>query len=68
MTPADIIAKHLAALPHPDGGVRKLPGFSARLLPEPIAQQVTRTAHDIGDAIVHLLKLNGYTIVKDDDK
>lgn len=66
MTPAQIIAKHLAGLPHPDGGLLKLPGFNARILPEPIAQQVGKTAEQIGEAVVHLLKLNGYTIIKDE--
>lgn len=62
MKPADIIAANLAAIPHPDGNPRQLAGFATQLLPEVMAQQVTQTARDIGDAIVHLLELNGYTI------
>lgn len=62
MTPAQLIAANLAALPHPDGGVRGLPGFQARLLPEPMQAEIGRTAQDIGDGIVHLLTTNGYRI------
>lgn len=60
MTPAELIAHNLAALPHPDGSTRNLPGFNHRLLPEPIQNQVSKTAQDIGDCIVHLLETNGY--------
>lgn len=60
MQPAQLIAQHLAALPHPDGSTRNLPGFSHRLLPEPIQKQVSKTAQDIGECIVHLLEQNGY--------
>lgn len=67
MTPATLIAQHLAALPHPDGAARQLPGFQAKLLPQPMQEQVTKTAQDIGEAIVHLLTLNGYKIVTDAD-
>lgn len=64
MTPAQLIAKNLAALPHPDGTPRQLPGFATQLLPEQMAQQVTQTANDLGEAIVHLLETSGYTITK----
>lgn len=65
-TPAEVIANNLAALPHPDGVPRQLPGFNTRLLPEVIQEQVTKTARDIADAIVHLLTMNGYTITTPD--
>lgn len=63
MSAADIIAKNLAALPHPDGNPRQLPGFQTQLLPEAMAEQVTQTAKDIGDAIVFLLESSGLQIV-----
>lgn len=66
VTPAQLIAQNLAALPHPDGVPRQLPGFQTRLLPEPMQEQVSRTAGEIGDAIIHLLTMNGYAIVKAD--
>lgn len=63
MTPAELIARNLPALPHPDGTPRQLAGFNPQLLPEALAQQVTETANDIGQAIVHLLETSGYRIV-----
>lgn len=63
MTPAQLIATNLAALPHPDGTHRQLPGFATQLLPEAMAQQVTDTANGIGEAIIHLLETSGYQIV-----
>lgn len=62
MTPAQLIAANLAALPHPDGIPRQLPAFNTQLLPEALQQQVSKTADDIGQAIVHLLESHGYTI------
>lgn len=62
MTAAQIIAQNLAALPHPDGTPRQLPGFATQLLPEPMAQQVTQTARELGEAIIHLLDINGYKV------
>ena len=62
MTPAELIAQNLAALPHPDGNPRQLPGFATQLLPEEMAEQVTKTALELGEAIIHLLTLNGYDI------
>lgn len=62
MTPAELIAKNLASLPHPDGTARQMPGFSSHLLPEPLQQQVVQSAKDIGEAIINLLELNGYTV------
>lgn len=62
MRPAQIIASNLAALPHPDGGTRHLPGFNAGLLPDPMREQVTRAADEIGEAIVHLLETSGYRV------
>lgn len=62
MTPAELIATNLAALPHPDGTPRQMPGFSSQLLPEPLQQQVAQSAKDIGEAIINLLELNGYTV------
>lgn len=67
MDPAHLIASNLAALPHPDGGVRGLPGFQSRLLPEPMQEQVGRTALEIGQGIVHLLTSHGMRIVGADD-
>ena len=62
MTPAELIAHNLQALPHPDGTPRQLPGFSHQLLPEAMQEQVKNTAKDIGESIVNLLEVNGYTI------
>ncbi len=62
MTPAQLIAANLAALPHPDGAPRQLAGFQTGLLPDPLREQVTRTATDIGEAIMYLLETNGYRI------
>lgn len=62
MTPAQIIAKNLAALPHPDGTTRQLPGFTTQLLPEALQQQVSDTAKELGEAIIHLLEINGYRV------
>ena len=67
MTPAQLIAANLAALPHPDGAPRQLSGFSTALLPDALREQVTRSAEDIGDAIVNLLELNGYQILAESD-
>lgn len=63
-TPAHLIATHLAALPHPDGTPRQLPGFATQLMPEAMAQQVTKAGEEIGEAIVHLLTTNGYTLTE----
>jgi hypothetical protein len=60
--PAELIAANLAALPHPDGAPRQLAGFATTLLPDPLREQVTRTAGDIGEAIVYLLETSGYRI------
>ena len=68
MTPAQLIASNLAALPHPDGAPRQLAGFNTGLLPDPLREQVTRTATDIGEAIVHLLDISGYRIVSAGDE
>ncbi len=76
MTPAELIARNLAALPHPDGTPRQLAGFNSQLMPEAMAEQVNQTATDIGESIVHLLTTSGYDIVPaghttpppDDDK
>lgn len=65
MTPAELIANNLVALPHPDGTPRVLPGFSTQLLPETLHEQVGKTAKDIGDAIVNLLEINGYRITNE---
>lgn len=67
MTPAELIASRLSALPHPDGGVRGLPGFQTRLLPAAMQEQVGDTARQIGEGIVHLLTSSGYRIVSDDE-
>lgn len=60
MTAAHLIATNLQALPHPDGTPRSLPGFNTRILPEALKQEIDRYALDFGEAIVHLLELNGY--------
>lgn len=65
MKPAQLIAANLAALPHPDGTPRQLPGFSSRLLPEPMQEQIGQTAQEIGEAIVNLLETNGWRITTD---
>jgi len=61
-SPAELIAANLAALPHPDGAPRQLSGFSTQLLPEALHAQIQQTAKDIGEAIIHLLETNGYTV------
>lgn len=67
MTPAELIAKNLAALPHPDGTPRQLPGFSTQLLPEALQQQMSQTALDIGESIINLLTLNGYKVATEQE-
>lgn len=62
MTPAELIAANLSALPHPDGGVRQLAGYSTALLPDALRDQVESSARDIGEAVVYLLESNGYRI------
>lgn len=62
LTPAQVIAQNLGALPHPDGAVIQLPGFRTTLLPEGIRLEVNETATKIATAIVHLLESNGYAI------
>jgi hypothetical protein len=62
VTPAELIAANLAALPHPDGTPRQLPGFSTQLLPEAMQQQVQNTAKELGEAIINLLEVNGWTV------
>lgn len=66
--PAQLIASNLGALPHPDGAPRQLAGFASTLLPDPLREQVDRTAREIGDAIVHLLETGGYRIVSAADE
>lgn len=63
MTPAQLIAANLAALPHPDGTPRQLAGYSKTLLPEPLQAQVEQSANEVAEAIVHLLETSGYDIV-----
>lgn len=60
---AQVIAANLACLPHPDGGTRQLAAYSTALLPEPMAAEVTKTAGEIGEAIVHLLETAGWQII-----
>lgn len=67
MTPAELIAKNLSALPHPDGTPRQLPGFSTQLLPDALQHQVTQSALAIGEAIVNLLTTSGYHVVTDQE-
>lgn len=64
MTPAELIAANLAALPHPDGTPRQLAGYSTSLLPDTLAEQVSSAARDIGAAIVHLLESSGWMITR----
>jgi hypothetical protein len=64
-SPAELIANNLAALPHPDGAPRQLSGFSTRLLPEALHSQIQQTAKDIGEAVIHLLETNGYTVTNE---
>ncbi len=66
-TPAQLIAKNLSALPHPDGTPRQLAGFSTQLLPEALQQQMSQTGQDIGEAIINLLSLNGYRVVTEQE-
>lgn len=62
-SPAQLIATNLAALPHPDGTPRQLPGFAGHLMPEQMAQQVNQAATELGEAVIHLLETNGYAVV-----
>lgn len=62
MTPAELIAANLQALPHPDGTARALPGFNAQLLPEEMHKQIADTAKELGEAIVYLLESSGYQL------
>ena len=59
-----MIAANLAALPHPDGSPRQLPGFSARLMPEAMRPHVEQAGREIAEALVHLLILNGFAVDK----
>lgn len=61
--PAQLIASNLAALPHPDGAPRVLAGFGTALLPDPLREQVTQAATEIGEAIVYLLESNGWRLL-----
>lgn len=64
---ASLIADHLAALPHPDGGVRAVAGFAGGgLMPEPLRDQQRRQAVEVGEAIVHLITSHGWTIGRAD--
>jgi len=60
----DVIAANLAALPHPDGSPRQLPGFSARLMPEAMRPHVEKAGREIAESLVHLLELNGFDVEK----
>ena len=60
----DVIAANLAALPHPDGSPRQLPGFSARLMPEAMRPHVEKAGREIAESLVHLLELNGFDVDK----
>lgn len=62
VTAVEVIAANLAALPHPDGSPRQLPGFSARLMPEAMRPHVEQAGREIAEAIVNLLILNGFTL------
>ena len=64
-SPAELIATNLQALPHPDGTPRQLPGFSTKLLPGNLQDQIQQTAKDIGEAVINLLQINGYHVVTD---
>ena len=64
MSAVDVIAANLAALPHPDGSPRQLPGFSARLMPEAMRPHVEQAGREIAEALVHLLTLNGFAVDK----
>jgi hypothetical protein len=54
-----LIAENLAQLPHPDGQLRKLPGYSTTAKPEGLVKQITRGAQEIGDSIVNLIEQAG---------
>lgn len=66
MNPAALIADNLAALPHPDGTPRQMPGFQSALLPEVLQNQVKQSAQELGEAIVNLLAVNGLAVVPAD--
>ena len=66
--PAQLIADNLARLPHP-GGTDKarllmFRTFDTTGLPPDIAKAVNASAVVIGEAIIHLLHTNGYTLTK----
>lgn len=67
MTPAQLIAANLAAIPHPDGAPRVLAGFSTTMLPDNLQEQVSKAAADIGEGIVYLLESSGYRIVAENE-
>lgn len=62
MGAAELIAENLSALPHPDGGVCQLPGFSGQLLPDALREQMADSARQIGEAVVYLLESNGFRL------
>ena len=64
MSAVDVIAANLAALPHPDGSPRQLPGFSSRLMPEAMRPHVEKAGREIAESVVHLLELNGFQLEK----
>jgi len=64
VTAVEVIAANLAALPHPDGSPRQLPGFSARLMPEAMRPHVEQAGREIAESLVHLLELNGFQVEK----
>ncbi|PQM45678.1 hypothetical protein C1Y40_04122 [Mycobacterium talmoniae] len=64
---AQLIARGLPSLPHPDGRPRRLMHFSQFGRDDATAQKVGALANEIGESIVHLLERGGYTLVHKDD-
>lgn len=62
---AALIGDNLAALPHPDGGIRTVAGFAAGgLMPEVLRDQMRQQALEVGQAVVQLIESNGWTITR----
>lgn len=64
---AEILAKKLPALSHPDGTPRRMANFDTSTLPPAMAEMVTKSSNDVGLAIVHTIEQEGYTILRNDE-
>jgi len=64
---AGLVAKHLHALPHPDGTHLRFLHYSSFGQDDSIKQQINGLAKGVGEAIIHLLETNHYTLSHADD-